>query len=125
MALIKCEECGNEISSEAKACPKCGKVTNTGEILAKKSNINLSYLGILIGLGIGYSMCPKIPLLGKVPLFHIVTGGVFLNGLDALLRSYAQQSFIILFFGAIAGLLLGKVIEKQFNNYPSFGNEQK
>lgn len=27
MALIACPECGNEISSEAKACPQCGKVT--------------------------------------------------------------------------------------------------
>ena len=24
MALIKCHECGNEVSTEAKACPKCG-----------------------------------------------------------------------------------------------------
>lgn len=24
MALIKCEECGNEISTKAEACPKCG-----------------------------------------------------------------------------------------------------
>lgn len=25
MALIKCPECGKEISSEAKSCPNCGK----------------------------------------------------------------------------------------------------
>lgn len=24
MALIKCKECGNEVSSKAEACPKCG-----------------------------------------------------------------------------------------------------
>jgi hypothetical protein len=24
MAMVKCHECGNEISSEAEACPKCG-----------------------------------------------------------------------------------------------------
>lgn len=24
MALIKCKECGNDVSTEAKACPKCG-----------------------------------------------------------------------------------------------------
>ena len=24
MAIIKCHECGNEISSEAKVCPQCG-----------------------------------------------------------------------------------------------------
>lgn len=26
MALIKCSECGNDISDQAKFCPKCGKV---------------------------------------------------------------------------------------------------
>ena len=24
MSLVKCKECGNKISSEAKQCPKCG-----------------------------------------------------------------------------------------------------
>ena len=28
MALIKCKECGNEISSSAKTCPHCGVKTN-------------------------------------------------------------------------------------------------
>lgn len=27
MALIKCKECGNEISSQAKTCPQCGHPT--------------------------------------------------------------------------------------------------
>lgn len=26
MALVKCGECGNEVSTQAKACPKCGAV---------------------------------------------------------------------------------------------------
>ena len=26
MALKKCKECGNEVSSKAKKCPKCGGV---------------------------------------------------------------------------------------------------
>lgn len=31
MALIKCKECGNQISSSAKSCPKCGaKVKSSG-----------------------------------------------------------------------------------------------
>lgn len=29
MALIKCKECGNEISSEAKTCPQCGVTPKT------------------------------------------------------------------------------------------------
>lgn len=30
MAIIKCKECGNNISSEAKSCPKCGYVNGDG-----------------------------------------------------------------------------------------------
>ena len=29
MAIIKCHECGNEISSDAKTCPKCGVTPKT------------------------------------------------------------------------------------------------
>ena len=28
MALIKCSECGKEVSSQAKVCPNCGKKIN-------------------------------------------------------------------------------------------------
>ena len=28
MALVKCEECGNEMSDRAKACPNCGRENN-------------------------------------------------------------------------------------------------
>lgn len=46
MALIKCKECGAEISSAAKACPKCGKgVTSSTKwgVL-----IGLVFIGIII-----------------------------------------------------------------------------
>ena len=33
MALVKCSECGNQISSTASKCPQCGKVRNTGRRL--------------------------------------------------------------------------------------------
>lgn len=32
MALIKCTECGKEISSNAKTCPNCGNTIKQGEI---------------------------------------------------------------------------------------------
>lgn len=31
MSLIKCENCGHEISDKAKVCPKCGHITVVGE----------------------------------------------------------------------------------------------
>jgi len=47
MALVKCHECGTEVSTEAKACPKCGA----------KPKIKLSvihWIGILVTLLILY-----------------------------------------------------------------------
>ena len=49
MALKKCKECGNEVSTKAASCPKCGAV------LKKKTGC-LAYIGaaflILIILGV-------------------------------------------------------------------------
>jgi len=36
MALIKCKECGKEISSDAKICPHCGKELQKSSILTKE-----------------------------------------------------------------------------------------
>lgn len=40
MALIKCPECGKEVSHQAKICPNCGmKLITLSSLLSKKSNI--------------------------------------------------------------------------------------
>lgn len=39
MALIKCEECGKEYSSNANACPNCGNPTNSEIIKVTNNNI--------------------------------------------------------------------------------------
>ena len=44
MALIKCKECGNEISSKAETCPKCG-------LRLKGSPKSNSGSGCIVGLG--------------------------------------------------------------------------
>lgn len=51
MALIKCKNCGKEISSKANSCPNCGKVYNY-----KNSNNSVLYLIIcsIIGFIIGF-----------------------------------------------------------------------
>lgn len=46
MALIKCEECGNEISEEAKTCPKCGR--RVKKIISKCKMIAILILLVLI-----------------------------------------------------------------------------
>lgn len=45
MALIKCKECGKEISSEAVACPSCGKPRSAGE--TKKGSAKVGCLGVI------------------------------------------------------------------------------
>ncbi|MBR1380297.1 MAG: zinc ribbon domain-containing protein [Alphaproteobacteria bacterium] len=55
MALIKCPECGKQISSEVKTCPKCGYTI-------RKSNPVLAAIGwlFLIGLFLSIFSCePK------------------------------------------------------------------
>lgn len=46
MALIKCKDCGNEVSSKAESCPKCGAKV-------KKKGIGLfGWIGILFLVGV-------------------------------------------------------------------------
>lgn len=64
-------------------------------------------LGIPIGSLVGYLLVPSVPLVGKLPLRHILTRGVFLEGLDKILVSVAETSFNYMLVGAITGGLLG------------------
>lgn len=45
MALVKCKECGREMSSEAKACPQCGHVV-------KRTGLVTKIVAALFGIGI-------------------------------------------------------------------------
>lgn len=42
MAMIKCSECGREISDLAKTCPGCGAVTYTGRMDEEQKNNELA-----------------------------------------------------------------------------------
>lgn len=52
MALLKCTECGNDVSSKAAACPKCGAKPPK----EKRSSRWLIVLGGLVVIGIAQSM---------------------------------------------------------------------
>lgn len=43
MTLVKCKECGNPVSTEAKACPQCGA----------RPQAKASYLWLILGLPAG------------------------------------------------------------------------
>ncbi len=51
MALIKCKECGKEISTMADVCPHCGATTRYGKTLKdSKNNNNMLYIGLAVAL---------------------------------------------------------------------------
>lgn len=53
MALIKCKECGKEISETAERCPSCGCVTNHGEEQKNAKMFLLLYVVDFLELGAG------------------------------------------------------------------------
>ena len=61
MALIKCTECGNEVSDKATSCPKCGAPiaglsigtsTQTIEQTSKKLKAQYAIAGVLFFIGL-------------------------------------------------------------------------
>lgn len=64
-------------------------------------------LGILLGGFIGYLLVPLMPFVGKLPLGHILTRGIFLEGLDTMLVSVAETSFNYMLVCAILGGVIG------------------
>jgi predicted nucleic acid-binding Zn ribbon protein len=56
MALVKCNDCGTEISTEAKACPKCGREQKHRSALGGLVRFTFLGLGILIAVGVVQSL---------------------------------------------------------------------
>jgi hypothetical protein len=62
MALIKCKECGNQVSSSAKSCPKCGAKIKSSGCFGKLFKIVLYIiLGFLAISFIAYIINPPDP----------------------------------------------------------------
>jgi hypothetical protein len=55
MALIKCTECGKDISNKAKTCPNCGaplgKVKKKGNCLTKVLGVFIFFVGLIFAIG--------------------------------------------------------------------------
>ena len=57
MALIQCEECKNEISNKAAACPKCGAPTNIYNInKVHKKNFIVVTVCLIAAFILGYTI---------------------------------------------------------------------
>ncbi len=89
MALIKCYECGKDISDKAPSCPHCGApqlVSKNKEVKAKKP-INFKQYLKPIGIGLGVIFIP-LAAVASVPLIQA-------NGnIDAVVWRFQNQKFI-------------------------------
>ena len=77
MALIKCEDCGNEVSSKADCCPKCG-CPAPEKVLEKHIEEKIIYdtnINEAIGGGIVYLFVGAIALV-VTPYLHVL--GIFM-----------------------------------------------
>jgi len=74
MALIKCTECGQEISDMAQACPKCGKPTRVA--IKQKSPWGAAILNFFFWFP-GYFYVGEY-LLGIVFLLIVIAGTIML-----------------------------------------------
>lgn len=54
MALIKCTECGKEISDSAECCPNCGCRTKHGETVSQAKGMQKSYIVVAVLLIVGF-----------------------------------------------------------------------
>lgn len=109
MALIKCEECGNKVSSKAYSCPNCGnpmvnyeKIINNSNKGKTSNNDNytalkvISFLFPLIGLIIYAINIGKNDKLSKISVKWAFFGMVAIGLLMLLLIEGLEAFFVIL-----------------------------
>ena len=60
MPLVTCADCGHEMSSEATACPKCGKPNKKALAKAKNAKQAMGCLFILLSLVLGFFFGPLV-----------------------------------------------------------------
>lgn len=90
MALMKCADCGNEVSSSARQCPKCGRPVRQGEGEADRQPVHdLPEQTIKTNPVEDHAspfLRPHIILLGVVALCFIVLGTQSVSRLNLISR---------------------------------------
>lgn len=96
MALIKCPDCGTEISDQASACPKCARPMTTVQGQAVKQRSTPTTTGAVLGFIVG---------------FALVWGGCWIG------RPMGTSEIMTCSFGgalfAILGAILGAITSKK------------
>ena len=135
MALIKCSECGADMSDKAKACPKCGfenKIKfcpDCGKKISKeaimcpecgrsfeKTMISKNSKGNMFGLSIGAFVCSFFFIINIV---GFIMGGVVINanhGQKNTARSFGIAAVIISGISIVILLLIIIVWSIQWKN---------
>lgn len=101
MALVKCKECGNEVSSEATVCVHCGIKLKDEMDTTSKASIEATYEFFL-----KYGNVLKI-------IMYILAGLVLFGGLVTADETDGV-SLISAIFGTFACIISGVVTEKLF-----------
>ncbi len=104
MALIKCKECGKEISSAADVCPNCGCPTDAG--VAKKEKDEIDKVRRVLNV---FSWIGCIPLL--ICLYNFVN----LSSRDKYLLQHGTvtdtvSEKVVFWFGVFLAMFLAEVI---------------
>ena len=77
MALIKCKECGKEISDTAERCPNCGCVTKHGQEQKEGKNFLVLYAIDFLEISVGAFLLMKGNLSFGLMLLALGVIGVF------------------------------------------------
>ena len=66
MPLINCEDCGRQLSTDAKFCPSCGKPNNVKVVKEQNSK---QFVGCFLFI-VGICLCFFLPIIG-IPILLI------------------------------------------------------
>lgn len=69
MKLKPCSACGNEVSSEASACPKCGQPLKEGGGVFKAIGAVSMGIGVVAVLSFGAHNSPAVAVIGVIFAF--------------------------------------------------------
>ena len=119
-----CPQCGTQAVAGAKFCAGCGSaisavavavlqepavVETSSSASAPRGRLNpalLATAGLVVGGLVGFQMRPSVMFIGQLPFQTVITRGSGLRGIDQILISTAQQSFNVMFVGALVGAVL-------------------
>ena len=101
MALIKCPECGNDVSTHSTVCPKCGEpiqkeVPTEEQRLKRKKRLKKSMNSCLIDIGIFSGIITVELLLGKTShekLMYALISAIILVSIDLIKFVVLQKKY--------------------------------